>query len=75
MELLEGTFALWIVNTRTYNIYFARQGSTLFYKGTNVSSIKGKGFKELTEGIIYRHTGKGLVPEEGFNCKSPFLTL
>ena len=75
LELLEGTFALWLVNTRTYNVYFARQGSTLFYKGTNISSIKGEKFKEVTEGIIYRLSDKTLVPEEGFNSKSPFLTL
>lgn len=75
LELLEGTFALWIVNIRTCNVYFARQGSTLFYKGTNVSSVKGEGFKEVTEGIIYRLDKDKILPEEGFNSKSPFLTL
>ena len=75
LELLKGTFALWIVNTNSYNIYFARQGSTLFHKGTNISSIKGNDYKEVTEGIIYEYKDKGLEPVEGFVSDSPFLTL
>jgi glucosamine 6-phosphate synthetase-like amidotransferase/phosphosugar isomerase protein len=75
LELLQGTFAVWIINIRTFNVYVARQGSTLFYKGTNVSSIKGKRYREVNEGIIYRLTNRGLKPEEGFIAESPFLTL
>lgn len=75
LELLEGTFALWLYNKRTNNIFIARQGSTLFYKGTNVSSIKGEGYKEVSEGIIYKYDEKGLTPMEGFVSSSPFFTL
>ena len=75
LECLKGTFALWLFNARTYNLYIARQGSTLFYKGTNVSSIKGEGYKEVSEGIIYKYDEKGLTPMEGFVSSSPFFTL
>ena len=75
LELLKGTFALWIFNIRSFNLYIARQGSTLFYKGTNVSSIKGVGYKEVSEGIIYKYTNDGFKSVEGFVVDSPFLTL
>jgi glucosamine 6-phosphate synthetase-like amidotransferase/phosphosugar isomerase protein len=75
LELLKGTFALWLYNTNSNNIYVARQGSTLFHKGTNVSSIKGTGYKEVSEGIIYEYTNKGLEAVDGFVSDSPFLTL
>ena len=72
---MKGTFALWIFNTNSFNVYIARQGSTLFYKGTNVSSIKGCDYREVTEGIIYEYTSSGFKPVEGFIVDSPFLTL
>ena len=75
LELLKGTFALWIFNINSFNVYIARQGSTLFYKGTNVSSIKGCDYREVTEGIIYEYTSSGFKPVEGFIVDSPFLTL
>lgn len=75
LERLKGTYALWIYNSRSGNIYIARQGSTLFYKGTSVSSIKGKYYKEVAEGILYKYNDKGLKPIEGFITESPFLTL
>lgn len=75
LELLEGTFAVWIINIKTMNIYIARQGSTLFYKGNNVSSIKGKHYREVKEGILYTYTREGLVKVDKFHSKSPFLTL
>ena len=75
LELLKGTFALWMFNVNSSNLYIARQGSTLFHKGTNVSSIKGTGYKEVSEGIIYEFTNKGLNPIEGFVSDSPFLTI
>ena len=75
IERLKGTFALWIVNIKTMNIYIARQGSTLFYNDTNISSIKGQGYKEVSEGILYNYSYEGLTEIDGFLYDSPFLTL
>lgn len=75
LSVLEGTYAIWIVNIRTMNIYIARQGSTLFYKGNNISSIKGKGYKKVDEGVLYSYSYEGLTKLREFENKSPFLTL
>ena len=75
IEKLKGTFALWIVNIKTMNVYIARQGSTLFYKGNNISSIKGKGYKKVDEGVLYSYSYEGLTKLREFENKSPFLTL
>lgn len=75
LELLEGTFGLWIVNLKTMNIYLARQGSTLFFDKNSFSSAKGKGYKELKEGVIYKFNRRGVIPVEKFKVKSPFLEL
>jgi len=75
LELLEGTFGLWIVNTNTMNIYLARQGSTLFFDKNSFSSAKGKGYKEMKEGVIYKFNKRGIKPVEKFKVSSPFLEL
>lgn len=75
IEKLKGTFAVWIVNIKTMNVYIARQGSTLFYKDDNVSSIKGNGYEEVKEGILYGYTSEGIVELDNFIYDSPFLTL
>lgn len=76
LELLEGTFGLWIVNIRTLNIYLARQGSTLFYDQNSFSSVKGDTYKEIEEGTLYRFSAKkGIFKVGNFNVKSPFLEL
>lgn len=75
IEKLKGTFALWIVNIKTMNIYIARQGSTLFYKDSNISSLRGCDYKEVSEGILYNYSYEGLTELDGFIYDSPFLTL
>jgi glucosamine--fructose-6-phosphate aminotransferase (isomerizing) len=75
LELLEGTFGLWIVNLRTLNIYITRQGSTLFYDHNSFSSVKGTDFKEIEEGSLYRFNKKGVTKVGTFKSKSPFLEL
>ena len=75
LERLKGTFAVWIMNIKTMNVYIARQGSTLFYKDSNISSIQGQGYKEVKEGILFSYTSEGLIPVDGFVNNSPFLTL
>ena len=72
---LEGTFALWIVNLRSMNIYIARQGSTLYHKDVNVSSIKGDDYLPVEEGVLYSYSKDGLIPFGNFKSKSPFLTF
>ncbi len=75
LQRLEGTYAVWMYNTWSNNLYVARQGSTLFYKGTHVSSIKGNGYTEVTEGTIYKYSPAGYEKVSTFEYKSPFLTL
>ena len=75
LSLLEGTFGLWIVDTKNLNVYIARQGSTLFYDKNSFSSTKGDNFKEVKEGVIYKFTKKGTKPVGSFKNKSPFLEL
>lgn len=75
LELLKGTYALWMVNIKTMNIYIARQGSTLFYRGSNVSSVRGKHYREVKEGTLYNYSYEGLTKIEKYNYNSPFLTI
>tara|TARA_R110002012_G_scaffold64160_2_gene168713 strand:+ start:178 stop:849 length:672 start_codon:yes stop_codon:yes gene_type:complete len=75
LEKLQGTYAVWIINIKTMNIYIARQGSTLFYRGSNVSSIRGKRYREVKEGVLYNYSYEGLTKVEEYTTNSPFLTL
>tara|TARA_R100000951_G_scaffold8193_1_gene7431 strand:+ start:5507 stop:6178 length:672 start_codon:yes stop_codon:yes gene_type:complete len=78
LNRLEGTFGVWIYNQTTGNTYIARSGVTLFmnYKTKSFSSIRGKGFKEVKEGAIYKLTAVGGFKKmDEFETKSPFLTL
>lgn len=78
LEMLEGTFALSIIDCDTNEVYLARSGSILHYntKG-DYSTLPGKGYKEVPEGVILR-----LNPETNrfnkvgeFKTKSPFLFI
>lgn len=75
LQRLEGTYAVWMYNTWSKNLYIARQGSTLFYKGTHVSSIKGNDYTEVAEGTIYKYEPTGYEAASTFKYSSPFLTL
>jgi glucosamine 6-phosphate synthetase-like amidotransferase/phosphosugar isomerase protein len=75
LELLKGTFGLWIVNTNTLDMFIARQGSTLFFDKNSFSSTKGIDYNEIKEGTIYRFNKKGCKPVGDFKSKSPFLEL
>ena len=77
LELLEGTFALCMVDTDCNDVYLARQGSILHYndKG-DFSTLGGEGFKLLPEGVILMlKDNKEWVEVNKFNTKSPFLFL
>jgi len=75
LSLLEGTFALWVFNEKTGNIFLARQGSTLFAneKG-DFCSIQSKNWLELEEGVLYKVTRK-LELVGNFKNTTPFFTL
>lgn len=75
LSMLEGTFGLWMVNTKNLNVYLARQGSTLFYDKNSFSSTKGDSFTEMEEGIIYKFNKKGIKKVGDFKSKSPFLEI
>lgn len=75
LSLIEGTFALWIVNDRTGSVFLARQGSTLFAnKAGDFCSIQSKDWIELEEGVLYK-INKGLKQVGKFTQTSPFFTL
>lgn len=76
LEKLEGTFALWIFNEKTGNVFIARQGSTLYANTTtgDFCSIQSKGWLEVPEGEIVDVT-YGYDAVGKFKSKSPFFTL
>ena len=76
LSLLEGTFAVWIINEETGNVFIAHQGSTLFGNVTrgDFCSIKGTGLKDLKEGVIYK-LDKKLVKVGKFVNTTPFLDI
>tara|TARA_R110000787_G_scaffold70074_1_gene155772 strand:- start:141 stop:767 length:627 start_codon:yes stop_codon:yes gene_type:complete len=77
LTLLKGTFAVWIYNSKTCDIYLARQGSTLFAdKNGNFSSINSKSeWEEVEEGKLFKLTKDGLEEVGTFKNDTPFFTL
>lgn len=80
VELLQGTFGLWIVNLKTLNCYILRQGSTLFFDEDSFSSVKGNGFEPVEQGIIYRFMFKSRSKSHfrvvgNWKAQSPFFEL
>lgn len=57
LEKICGTFAVWIINTKTKRCFIARQGSTLFLnsKTGSFSSVecKSSGWMKAIEGYVY----------------------
>jgi glucosamine 6-phosphate synthetase-like amidotransferase/phosphosugar isomerase protein len=77
LELLEGTFALCIIDTDSNDVYIARQGSILHYNDLgDCSTLPGEGYKELPEGdIMMLVDHKSWVKVNQFKTKSPFLFI
>lgn len=76
LDMLHGTFALVCVDTDSNDVYVARQGSTLhFNEQGDISTINGKGFTEVPEGIIYMLQDSKWVEVNKFQLSSPFLFL
>lgn len=77
LNLLKGTFGLWIFNANTGNSFLAKCGVTLFgdvYENT-FSSVHEKGLSNLEEGTLYQLTCEGITNVSVFDCDSPFFTL
>lgn len=77
LNLLEGTFALCIIDTDCNDIYLARQGSILHYNDQgDFSTLGGEGFKVVPEGIILmlKDQNKWEAVNQ-FEVKSPFLFI
>jgi glucosamine 6-phosphate synthetase-like amidotransferase/phosphosugar isomerase protein len=74
LEQLEGTFGLVMVYLPTNAMYLARQGSVLHIdKKGNFSSVKGKTFRLIPEGSIYKIGRSSWERVGGFKTNSPFL--
>ena len=67
---------LWILNSKTNNVYLARSGSTIFadFLTNNFSSVKYSDYKPLEEGVLYLQTVEGLTSVGKFKSNSPFFT-
>ena len=78
LSILQGTFALSIIDSDTGELYIARCGSILHYDDRgNFSTMSGKGFKELPEGVIMRlgKRDEKWVQVGTFKIESPFLFI
>lgn len=76
LEMLQGTFALAIIDCEDNALYLARCGSLLHYNNKgDYSTLPGKGYKEVPEGTILKLNKKtSRFNKAGtFNIKSPFL--
>lgn len=76
LNLLEGTYGLWIFDTLSSNIFIARCGSTLFMNAVQneFSSVKFKSSEPVDEGKVYQITPEGLTSVALFDFNSPFFT-
>lgn len=77
LNLLEGTFALCMVDTDCNDVYIARQGSVLHYNDYgDFSTLGGDGFKLVPEGtILMLKDFRTWEIVNHFETKSPFLFL
>ena len=73
-SLLEGTFACWIVNKRSGNIYLVKQGSTLFYDELTFSSVQFKDSYPLNGGVVYQ-INDSIRPLGKFKSNNPFALI
>jgi glucosamine 6-phosphate synthetase-like amidotransferase/phosphosugar isomerase protein len=73
---IKGTFALFIINKNTGNMYILRQGSILHYSDNgDVSTLKVENTKKLPEGKIMRFENNIWDVCEVFETSSPFLFI
>lgn len=75
-DKLKGTFALFIINKKTHNMYILRQGSLLHYNNNgDVSSLRYEGMTLLQEGNIMKYHQGQWSKHATFTSHSPFLFL
>tara|TARA_R100001230_G_C5658367_1_gene163107 strand:- start:326 stop:955 length:630 start_codon:yes stop_codon:yes gene_type:complete len=75
LSMLEGSFALSVVNCETNDVFIARVGSVLHYNNKgNYTTMPGTGYKVLPEGVIMRLNKKTKRWNKAgtFEVKSPF---
>jgi len=77
LEILEGTYSLWMFNIKSKNIYIARCGSTLFVDRikSEFSSTKEEGMEEFPDNSLSIITQEGITNLTGFDGNSPFLII
>lgn len=77
LEILEGTYSLWIYNTKSKNIYVIRCGSTLYGNllRCEFSSYPDIGLTELENNSIHIVTPEGLTFIDSFKGNSPFFIV
>lgn len=77
LSMLQGTFALCMVDTDCNDVYLARQGSILHYNDLgDFSTLGGEGFKVVPEGtILMLKDFKRWEIVNHFETSSPFLFL
>lgn len=75
LNLLEGTFGLWIYDSLINTTFIARCGSTLFMNAVEneFSSVKFKDSEPVEEGKLYQVTPEGLTSVALFDFDSPFF--
>lgn len=77
MEILEGTYSLWIYNLNSKNIYIVRCGSTLYGNAlkSEFSSYPDIDLTMLPDNSIFQITAEGLTQISGFDGNSPFFII
>ena len=79
LEELDGTYACWIINKVTGNVYIARVGSTLFMNRDtgDFSSKKHRDLKTVPEGLIFKLNSDNMCFEIAgqFKYNSPYFIL
>lgn len=78
LSLLNGTFALWMYNQKSGNVYIARCGSTLYadFLNNEFSSLPhpDDSYVKVEEGLLYLLTKEGITSVGKFTTNSPFFT-
>lgn len=77
LQLLAGTFGLWMFNANTKTVYLAKCGVTLFARPIEniFSSAKFSDLEPLNDGTLYELTPEGITEIGSFDCESPFFTV
>jgi len=77
LELLSGTYALFIFNILTKELYIARSGSTLFMSNNTpeFSSVKIGNMKTVTDNTLHKLQGNKFVQINQLKNRSSFITF